>query len=55
MTDWKTTISAIVAALAMILKNVIKIEIPQEVLDGIIAIAVFLTGFFAKDASNKVK
>jgi len=33
----------------MVLK-LFKIEIPEEVLNGIIAIAVFAIGFFAKDA-----
>lgn len=47
MKDWKTTISGLVAGGAVILKT-LGLDIPQEVLDGIIAVAVFALGFFAK-------
>jgi hypothetical protein len=49
MKDPKTTISGLVAGLAIIVKA-IGFEIPTEVLDGIIALAVFAMGWFAKQA-----
>lgn len=48
MKDWKTTISGLVAAVVVIAKG-FGIEIPQAVSDGILAIAMFLMGFFASD------
>ena len=49
MVNWKTTVAGVVGAIAMVLR-LFKVDVPQEVLDGVIAIAVFAIGFFAKDA-----
>jgi hypothetical protein len=49
MVNYKTTIAGVIGAIAMVLK-LFKLDVPQEVLDGIVAIAVFAMGFFAKDA-----
>jgi hypothetical protein len=49
MKDIKTTISGLVAGVAVIVKT-LGFEIPDEVLDGIIAVAVFALGWFAKQA-----
>lgn len=49
MKDIKTTIAGLVAGVAVILKT-LGLEVPQEVWDGIIAIAVFALGWFAKQA-----
>ena len=46
--NWKTTIPGLVAGVAQILKA-FNIDIPQEILDGVTAIAVFVLGYFAKD------
>ena len=46
--NWKTTVPGLVAGIAQILKA-FNIDIPQEVLDGITAIAVFALAYFAKD------
>ena len=49
MRDPRTTIAGIVAGIA-ILSRTFGLEIPSEVTDGIIAVAVFFLGFFAKQA-----
>ena len=49
MKDPRTTIAGIVAGIA-ILSRTFGLEIPSEVTDGIIAVAVFFLGFFAKQA-----
>jgi len=46
--DLKTTISGLVGAVAMVLR-LLGIGIPDIVCDGIVAVAVFLIGLFAKD------
>lgn len=48
MKDLKTTIAGLVAGLALVVRT-IGLDIPQEVLDGIIAVAVFVLGFAARD------
>lgn len=48
MKDWKTTLSGVVGAGAVILR-MFGVDIPQPVLDGIIAVALFCIGFFSKD------
>ena len=47
MKDPYTTVAGLVAGAAMIIKT-IGFDIPKEVLDGIIAIAVFFMGFWSK-------
>lgn len=49
MKDPYTTIAGLVAGIAVIVKT-IGLDIPKEVLDGIIAIAVFLLGFWSKQS-----
>jgi thiamine transporter ThiT len=48
----KTTIAGIVAAGAFILK-IFKVDLPTEVTDGLVAIAVFCVGFFAQGKEGK--
>lgn len=48
MKDWKTTLSGVVGAGAVILR-MFGVDIPQPVLDGIIAVALFCIGLFSKD------
>lgn len=48
--NWKTTISAIIGALAM-LAQALGLNIPEEVTKGIMAVSIFLVGFFAKDSN----
>jgi hypothetical protein len=45
--DWRTTIPGLIGGLAMIMKGVFKIEIPEEVVNGIIAICFWLLGSWA--------
>lgn len=49
MKNWKTTISSVIGALVILCK-VFGVEIPQPVADGLLAVALFLVGLFAKDA-----
>lgn len=51
MKNWKTTISSVIGALVILCK-VFGVEIPQPVSDGILAVALFLIGLFAKDAET---
>jgi hypothetical protein len=48
--NWKTTMAGVVATLGLILK-LFKIDLPEEVSNGLIAIGVFAIGFFAKDSN----
>lgn len=48
MKDWKTTLSGLLMALTLATKT-LGLEIPQAVLDGVMAIAAFGVGFFAGD------
>lgn len=48
MINWKTTVSGIVLGIASVLKA-FGVDIPQGILDGIIAVAAIVLGFFAKD------
>ena len=47
MKSWKTTISALIGALAYVINAVFGLQIPSE---AIIAVALFAVGFFAKDS-----
>ena len=47
MKDWKTTVSGVVIGVAMALKA-LGIDIPEEVLNGVIALAAAALGYFAK-------
>ncbi len=49
MKNWKTTVTGIVGAAAVLVQSVFGVVIPQE---AIIAIAVFLVGLFSSDAKN---
>jgi len=53
MGNWKTTTGAIIAGLATVLQALGIVEIPPEVQTGIISIALFIVGLFAKDATPK--
>lgn len=48
MTDIKTTIAGVLASLAMFSKT-FGLEIPDEVTNGVLAVAMFFIGFFSKD------
>lgn len=49
MKDPKTTIAGIVAGVAILMRT-FGLDIPEEVQTGIIAVAVFFLGWFAKQA-----
>lgn len=51
MGNWKTTIGAIIAGLATVLQALGIVEIPPEVQTGILSVALFVVGLFAKDAT----
>lgn len=51
MGNWKTTTGAIIAGLATVLQALGIVEIPPEVQTGIISVALFVVGLFAKDAT----
>lgn len=51
--NWKTTIGALIAGLATVLNALGIVDIPAEVQTGIMAVALFIIGLFARDASNK--
>ena len=53
MGNWKTTTGAIIAGLATVLQALGIVEIPPEVQTGIISVALFVVGLFAKDATPK--
>lgn len=53
MKNWKTTIGAIIAGVATVLSALGIVAIPAEVQTGILAVALFIIGLFARDASNK--
>lgn len=50
VTNWKTTLGAFVATLGAILK-LFGIEVPEEVTTGLVAVGVFIIGFFSKDSN----
>jgi VIT1/CCC1 family predicted Fe2+/Mn2+ transporter len=50
--NWKTSLSSIIGALVVIVR-LFGVEIPQPVSDGLLALALFLVGLFAKDAESK--
>lgn len=51
--NWKTTLGALIAGLATVLNALGIVDIPAEVQTGIMAVALFIIGLFARDASNK--
>ena len=53
MGNWKTTTGAIIAGLATVLQALGIVEIPPEVQTGIISVALFIVGLFAKDSTPK--
>lgn len=55
MGNWKTTTGAIIAGLATVLQALGIVEIPPEVQTGIISVALFIVGLFAKDATPKAE
>ena len=50
--DPKTTLIGIIGAIAILIKVIFKIEVPQEVQDSFVAIIVFLLGLFSSDSSK---
>ena len=50
--DPKTTLIGIIGAIAILIKVIFKIEVPQEVQDSSVAIIVFLLGLFSSDSSK---
>jgi hypothetical protein len=55
MKNWKTTLGAIVAGAATVLQALGIVEIPAEVQTGIMSVALFIIGIFAKDATPKAE
>ena len=53
MKNWKTTLGAIVAGAATVLQALGIVEIPAEVQTGIMSVALFIIGIFAKDSTPK--
>lgn len=51
MTSIKTTIAGVLASAAMLAKT-FGLEVPTEVTDGILAVAMFFLGLFSKDAGK---
>jgi len=49
MSNWKTTVTGVVGALAVLVNSITGVVIPQ---DAIIAVVLFALGFFAKDGKN---
>lgn len=49
MSNWKTTVTGVVGALALLLNSLTGVTIPQ---DAIIALVLFLIGLFAKDGGK---
>lgn len=50
--NWKTTVTAVVV-LAVTLAGQAGIEVPETVSDGVIAIALFVIGFFALESTKQ--
>lgn len=48
MTDLKTTVSAVVGAIAFTIGR-LGLDLPTEVTDGIIALTILAVGYFARD------
>jgi hypothetical protein len=46
--DKRTTLAGMIVGAAMMVKAM-GIDVPQNVIDGVLAIALFAMGFFAKD------
>ena len=49
MKNWKTTLSGVVGALAVLVQSIFGVVIPQE---AIIAITLFVVGLFAEDSKK---
>jgi hypothetical protein len=49
MSNWKTTVTGIVGALAVLVNSLTGVALPQ---DAIIAVTLFALGFFAKDGKS---
>lgn len=49
VSNWKTTVTGVVGALALLLNSLTGVTVPQ---DAIVALVLFLIGLFAKDGSN---
>lgn len=49
MKDWKTTLSGAIGGIAILLR-VFGVDIPQPVLDGVAAVALFCIGLLSRDA-----
>lgn len=49
MKDWKTTVTGLVGAAALLINTWTGVAIPQ---DAIIAVALFAIGWFAKDGDK---
>lgn len=53
MKNWRTTITAIVGAIALVLNTTGIIELSQEFINGVVIVVVGLIGIFAQDASKE--
>lgn len=52
MRDWKTTVVGVLTAFFYLITVAFRIEIPQEVQNAIVVLAIFLIGLLARDSKN---
>ncbi len=52
MKDWKTTLSGALGG-AVVIAKLFGMEIPAEVVTGVVAISGFLVGLFSRDSASK--
>ena len=53
--SWKTTVTAVITSIVMLLNTFGVVDIPPNVKDGLIVTALFFIGWFAKDANKTGK
>lgn len=53
MKNWKTTLGAIIAAIATLLNMTGIVTIPADVQTGLLAVALFIVGIFSSDAKKE--
>lgn len=52
MKDWKTTVVGVFTAFFYLITVAFQINVPTDVQNAIIVLALFLLGLFAKDSKN---
>jgi hypothetical protein len=55
MKDWKTTVVGVLTAFFYLITVAFQVNIPAEVQNAIVVLAIFLIGLFAKDSDNGKK